>query len=47
MATGPRDTTSLVMLSGWDATELKNYQLQDGTSFDDRRGRDERGARPR
>lgn len=33
MATGPRDTTSLVMLSGWDATELKNYQLQDGTNF--------------
>jgi len=22
------------MLSGWDATELKNYQLQDGTTFD-------------
>ena len=33
MATGPRDTTSLVMLSGWDATELKNYELQDGTTF--------------
>jgi hypothetical protein len=33
MATGPRDTTSLVMLSGWDATELQNYQLQDGTTF--------------
>ena len=33
MATGPRDTTSLVMLSGWDATELQNYQLQDGTNF--------------
>jgi hypothetical protein len=22
------------MLSGWDATELRNYQLQDGTTFD-------------
>ena len=34
MATGPRDTSSLVMLTGWDATELKNHQLQDGTTFD-------------
>lgn len=35
MATyGPRDTTSLVMLTGWDATELKKYELQDGTTFD-------------
>jgi hypothetical protein len=33
MATGPRDTTSLVMLTGWDATALKNYQLQDGTTY--------------
>lgn len=33
MALGPRDTTSLVMLSGWDATELRKYELQDGTSF--------------
>lgn len=34
MALGPRDTTSLVMLSGWDATELQNYRLQDGTTYD-------------
>lgn len=33
MALGPRDTTSLVMLSGWDATELRKYELQDGTTF--------------
>lgn len=34
MAQGPRDTTSLVMLTGWDATALKNFELQDGTTFD-------------
>lgn len=34
MALGVRDTTSLVMLAGWDATELKNFSLQDGTTFD-------------
>ena len=33
MATGPRDTTSLVSLTGWDATELNNYRLMDGTNF--------------
>ena len=33
MSLGPRDTSSLVMLSGWDATELRKYELQDGTSF--------------
>lgn len=33
MALGPRDTSSLVMLTGWDATELQNWQLQDGTSI--------------
>ena len=33
MATGPRDTTSLVMLTGWDATALQNFKLQDGTTF--------------
>lgn len=33
MALGPRDTSSLVMLTGWDATELKNFELQDGTSI--------------
>lgn len=34
MALGPRDTSSLVMLTGWDATELQNFQLQDGTTYD-------------
>lgn len=34
MALGPRDTSSLVMLTGWDATVLKNFALQDGTTFD-------------
>jgi hypothetical protein len=33
MALGPRDTTSLVMLTGWDATALQNYRLQDGTTY--------------
>lgn len=33
MALGPRDTSSLVMLTGWDATALKNFQLADGTSI--------------
>lgn len=33
MALGPRDTASLVMLTGWDATALKNFELQDGTNF--------------
>jgi len=33
MALGPRDTSSLVMLTGWDATELKNFELQDGTTY--------------
>lgn len=32
MATGPRDTTSLVLLTGWDATALQNFQLEDGTT---------------
>ena len=34
MAKGPRDTSSLVMLTGWDATELQNFQLQDGTTYE-------------
>jgi len=34
MAAGPRDTTSLVMLTGWDATVLKNWELQDKTTYD-------------
>ena len=33
MALGPRDTSSLVMMTGWDATELQNFQLQDGTTY--------------
>lgn len=32
---GPRDTTSLVMLTGWDATALQNFRLQDGTSYNE------------
>lgn len=35
MALGPRDTQSLVMLTGWDATELQNFTLQDGTTYAD------------
>lgn len=34
MALGPRDTSSLVMLTGWDATALQNWRLQDGTTVD-------------
>lgn len=30
---GPRDTSLLVMLTGWDATELQNFKLQDGTTY--------------
>ena len=33
MALGPRDTQSLVMLTGWDATALQNFKLQDGTTY--------------
>ena len=33
MALGARDTGQLVMLTGWDATALKNFQLEDGTSY--------------
>lgn len=33
MATGRRDTSHLVMLTGWDATELQNFTLQDGTTY--------------
>jgi hypothetical protein len=33
MALGPRDTGSLVMMTGWDATALQGFQLQDGTTF--------------
>jgi len=34
MALGPRDTRDLVQLTGWDATALRNFALQDGTTFD-------------
>ena len=30
---GQRDTSHLVMLTGWDATELQNFKLQDGSSY--------------
>ena len=30
---GPRDLSLLVMLTGWDATELQNFKLQDGTTY--------------
>lgn len=33
MALGPRDTTSLVALTGWDTGELAKFALQDGTSY--------------
>ena len=34
MATyGPRSISELVMLTGWDATELKKFELADGTSY--------------
>lgn len=33
MPTGPRATDSLVMLTGWDATALQNFTLQDGTTY--------------
>lgn len=33
MALGPRDTKNLTLLTGWDATELEKYELQDGTTY--------------
>ncbi len=33
MTTGVRDTTSLVTLTGWDASELKKWELADGTTY--------------
>lgn len=33
MPLGPRDTTSLVSLTGWDVTELNNFRLADGTTY--------------
>ena len=32
MATGYRDTTSLALVTGWDADELKRFELRDGVS---------------
>lgn len=34
MAIGARDTSSLVMLTGWDATQLQNFRLQDGVTYE-------------
>ena len=31
--TGPRDLSSLVMLTGWDASALLNFKLIDGTTY--------------
>jgi len=33
MAIGPRDRSSLVLMTGWDATALANWQLIDGTTI--------------
>jgi hypothetical protein len=33
MAQGPRDTSTLALPTGWDATALEKYSLSDGTSF--------------
>ena len=33
MALGQRDTRQLVLMTGWDATELNNFRLQDGTTY--------------
>lgn len=35
MPLGPRDTSLLVLHTGWDATELKNFELEDGTTVDE------------
>jgi hypothetical protein len=34
MATGVRDTSSLVDLAGWDSDELQKFRLEDGTTYD-------------
>lgn len=34
MPLGPRDQSTLVLHTGWDATELQNIQLIDGTTID-------------
>lgn len=33
MALGPRDRSSLVLMTGWDATALANWRLADGTTI--------------
>ena len=33
MATGYRDLSGLVMLTGWDATELQKFTLKEGTTY--------------
>lgn len=33
MPTGPRALDSLVMLTGWDATALQNFKLEDGATY--------------
>lgn len=32
--TGARDLSSLVMMTGWDATALQKFKLQDGSNYD-------------
>lgn len=34
MALGPRDTSTLGLLTGWDGTVLENFRLQDGTAIE-------------
>lgn len=34
MPYGPRSTSDLVQLTGWDATALRNWALADGTTYD-------------
>lgn len=31
---GPRDLSYLIMMTGWDATSLQNFKLEDGTTYD-------------
>lgn len=34
MALGPRDKSSLVQMTGWDASAIRNFQLSDGTTIE-------------
>lgn len=34
MPLGRRDTSDLVLLTGWDATALQKFELEDGTTYD-------------